>query len=156
VKGACTLVGITRDQAWHVLERAVVRGLARKQASAIIRIGVDEKACRKGHRYLTVVAGAYRGTVGFVAEGRDKGSLAAFDESRTPKQLARIEAVATDMWEPSIQFTLKAVPLASSNIAFARLRAMQHMTEVVDVVRLREKRLMLTEDDDRLKRTKYL
>ena len=44
VKGACTLVGITWDQAWHVLERAVARGLARKQATAIARIGVDEKA----------------------------------------------------------------------------------------------------------------
>ena len=34
VKGSCTLVGITWDQARHVLERAVAPGLARKQATA--------------------------------------------------------------------------------------------------------------------------
>lgn len=97
VKGACTLVGITWDQAWHVLERAVARGLARKQATAIARIGVDEKAFRKGHRYLTIVNDVDHGTVEFVAEGCEKKSLAAFNESRTPEQLAGIEAVAMDM-----------------------------------------------------------
>jgi transposase len=84
VKGACALVRISWDQAWHVLERAVARGLARKQATAIARIGVDEKAFRKGHRYLTIVNDVDRGTVEFVAEGREKASLAAFYESRTP------------------------------------------------------------------------
>ena len=156
VKGACTLVGITWDQAWHVLERAVARGLARKQATAIARIGVDEKAFRKGHRYLTIVNDVDRGTVEFVAEGRDKASLAAFYESRTPEQLAGIEAVALDMWEPYIQSTLEAVPLASSKIVFDRFHVMQHITEAVDVVRRRENRLLITEDDDRLKGTKYL
>ena len=87
VKGACTLVGITWDQAWHVLERAVARGLARKQDTAIARIGVDEKAFRIGHRYLTIVNDVDRGTVEFVAEGREKASLTAFYESRTPEQL---------------------------------------------------------------------
>ncbi|MFM8952376.1 MAG: transposase [Planctomycetaceae bacterium] len=121
-------------QAWHVLERAVARGLARKQATAIARIGVDEKAFRKGDWYLTIVNDVDRGTVEFVAEGREKASLAAFYESRTPEQLAGIEAVAMDMWEPYIQSTLEAV----------------------DVVRRRENRLLLTDDDDRLKGTKYL
>jgi transposase len=46
--------------------------------------------------------------------------LAAFYESRTPEQLAGIEAVALDMWEPFVQATLEAVPLASSKIVFDR------------------------------------
>ena len=156
VKGACTLMGVTWDQAWHVLARAVARALARKQATAIARIGVDERAFRKGHRYLTIVNDVDRGTVEFVAEGREKASLAAFYESRTPEQLAGIEAVAMDMWEPFIQSTLEAVPLASSKIVFDRFHVMQHMTEAVDVVRRRENRLLTAEDDDRLKGTKYL
>ena len=101
VKGARALVGSSWDQAWHILERAVARGLARKQAIAIARIGVDEKAFRKGHRYLIIVNDVDRGTVEFVAEGRDKASLGAFYESRTPEQLAGIEAIAKDMWDPT-------------------------------------------------------
>jgi len=151
-----TLVGITWDQAWYVLERAVARGLARKQATAIARIGVDEKAFRKGHRYLTIVNGVDRGTVEFVTEGRENASLAAFYESRTPEQLAVMEAVAMGMWEPYIQSTLEAVPLASSKIAFDRFHLMQDMTKAVDVVRRQENRLLIAEDDDRLKGTKYL
>ncbi|MFN9368666.1 MAG: transposase, partial [Planctomycetia bacterium] len=53
-----------------------------------------------------------------------------------------VEAVAMDMWEPYIQSTLEAVPLASSKIVFDRFHVMQHMTEAVDVVRRRENRLL--------------
>jgi len=99
VKGACTPVGISWNQAWHVLERAVVRGLARKQATAVARIGVDEKAFRKDHWYLMIVNDVDHGTVEFVAEVREKASLAAFYESRTPEQLAGIEAVTNAVAE---------------------------------------------------------
>ena len=132
------------------------RGLARKQATAIARIGVDEKGFRKGHRYLTIVNDVDRGAVEFVVEGRAKASWAAFYEPRTPEQLAGIEAVAMDMCGPYIRSTLEAVPLASSKIAFGRFHVMQHMTEAVDVVRCRENRLLIAEDDDRLEGTKYL
>ena len=156
VKGACALIGISWDQAWHVLERAVVRGISRKEAIAIARIGVDEKAFRKGHRTMTIVSDIDRGTVEFVAEGREKASLTAYFNTRTPRQIEAIEAVAMDMWEPYLQATLEAVPLASSKIVFDRFHIMKHMTEAVDVVRRRENRLLVENGDDRLKRTKYL
>ena len=156
VKGACALIGISWDQAWHVLERAVVRGISRKEAVAIARIGVDERAFRKGHRYMTIVSDIDRGTVEFVAEGREKASLAACFNTRTPRQIEAIEAVAMDMWEPYLQATLEAVQLASSKIVFDRFHIMKHMTEAVDVVRRRENRLLVENGDDRLKRTKYL
>jgi len=38
-------------------DRAVQRGLARRQAEPIRHLGVDEKAFRKGHQYMTVVSG---------------------------------------------------------------------------------------------------
>jgi hypothetical protein len=45
------------------MERAVERGLARKQADAFPLPGVDEKAFRKGHEYLTLVSGVNRSRV---------------------------------------------------------------------------------------------
>ena len=41
------------DEIHAIMERAVKRGLKRRQAEAIPRLGVDEKAFRKGHKYLT-------------------------------------------------------------------------------------------------------
>jgi hypothetical protein len=55
VKRACALVGITWDQAWHVLERTQTQGLPQKDAAEFAGIGVDEKAFRKGHRYLALM-----------------------------------------------------------------------------------------------------
>jgi transposase len=156
VKGACTLIGISWDQAWHVVERAVARGRLRKEALPTPRIGIDEKAFRKGHNYLTLVSDIDRGTVEFIAAGREKASLEAYFTSRTPEQIAGIEAVAMDMWEPFLQATLEAVPLAKDKIVFDRFHIMQHMTKAVDTVRKQEHRLLLEEGDERLKKTKYL
>ena len=61
--GACRLLRISWDEAWGVMERAVVRGQARKVATPIRYLGVDETAGRKGHRYHTVVCDLERSTV---------------------------------------------------------------------------------------------
>ncbi len=56
VEGARKLMRISWDQAWGVMERAVRRGMARKELRKISYIGVDEKAFKKGHSYMTVCA----------------------------------------------------------------------------------------------------
>jgi transposase len=54
VRGATRILRISWDEAWHILERAVVRGQHAKPARVTARIGIDEKAIAKGHRYLTL------------------------------------------------------------------------------------------------------
>src|SRR4029079_11452352 len=155
-QGACELLRISWDQAWHVAERAVARGQARKEAVVIPRIGVDEKAFRKGHSYMTVVNDIDRGTVEYVTDGREKASLGRYYAGLTPEQRQGLEAVAMDMWEPYVQATLEALPLAKEKIVFDRFHIMQHMTEAVDQVRKGEHRKLSSESDERLKKTKYL
>jgi transposase len=155
VKGACALVGISWDQAWPVLDRAVARRLACKQATAITPIDLDENAFRKGHRYLTFVNDVDRGTVEFVAKGQEKVSLAAFYESCTTTQFANIDNRDGHVGT-LYHSTLEAVPLALSEFVFDRVPVMQHMNETVDVVRRHESRLLIAEDNDCLKRKKFL
>ena len=52
------------------MERAVQRGLERRQAEPVPHIGVDEKAFRKGHKYLTLVNDLQRGRVLYVVVDR--------------------------------------------------------------------------------------
>ena len=137
-KGACELLRISWDQAWHVLERAVARGQARKEAVVSPRIGVDEKAFRKGHSYMTVDNDIDRGTVEFVTEDREKASLQRYFAGLTDEQRQGIEAVAMDMWDPYVQATLEALPLAKGKIVYDRFHIMQHMTRAVDHVRKAE------------------
>ena len=55
VSGATRILRISWDEAWGLMERAVKRGRQRKARTVVRRIGIDEKAAAKGHRYLTVV-----------------------------------------------------------------------------------------------------
>ena len=71
----------------------------------IAHLGVDEKAVAKRHRYVTLVCDLDRGTVEYVADDRKRSSLDAYYQSLSEEQLAGIEAVAMDMWEPFIAST---------------------------------------------------
>jgi len=156
VTACCELLGITWDQAWAVMQRAVRRGQARKQAKPVARLGVDEKAFRKGHSYMTVVCDLDESTVEYVAEDRKIESLAGYFQSLDAEHLAGIEAVAMDMWEPYVQATLQHVPLAAEKIVFDRFHIIGHMNKAVDKVRRQEHRALMKEGLDWLKGTKHL
>lgn len=100
VTGACELLGVSWDEAFGVMQRAVARGQARKEDLPIRHMGVDEKAYRKGHSYMTVVCDLNRSTVEYVAQDRKAESLAGYFQSLSPHRLQAIEAIAMDMWEP--------------------------------------------------------
>src|ERR1700733_10327528 len=96
VQGAARLLRISWDQTWAVMERAVARGQKRKRRRIIRFLGVDEKSVGAGHDYFTVVTDLTRSTVEYIANDRDKESLAGFYKGLTPRQLAGIQAVAMD------------------------------------------------------------
>jgi len=52
------------------MERAVKRGLQRREVESVSKIGVDEKAFRKGHSYFTLVLGDVSSRKIEVAESR--------------------------------------------------------------------------------------
>jgi transposase len=156
VLGGARLLNLSWDEAWHLMERAVERGQTRKKRRVIPYIGVDEKAVARRHQYVTLVCDLNRGTIEYLAENREKTSLDAYYASLSKKQLAGIQAVAMDMWDPYISSTLAHVPDAEKKIVFDRFHIMQHMNEAVDAVRKEENRLLMEDDFDILKGTKYL
>ena len=156
IEGARRLLGLTWDEAWGVMQRAVRRGLSRKEQRSIHYLGVDEKAFRKGHSYMTVVCDLSRATVEHVAEKRKTASLEEYYQGLKREQLEAIRAVAMDMWPPYIMATRKLLPDAGDKIVFDRFHIMKHAGEAVDKVRRREHKELMDGKDDRLKGTKYL
>ena len=156
VTGACRLLGVSWDEVFGVMQRAVARGQSRKKALPIRHLGVDEKAYRKGHSYMTVVCDLDRSTVEYVAEDRKAESLAGYFESLSPLCLQAIQGIAMDMWEPYVKATMEWVPLAKGKIVFDRFHIMKHMNDAVDKVRKQEHRALMADGDETLKRTKYL
>src|SRR5437773_2748641 len=143
------------DEIHGIMERAVERGLARRQAEEIPYLGVDEKAFRKGHKYLTLVNDLTRSRVLYVAEDREQSSLDGFWPTITAEQQASIEAVALDMWDPYVASVRGHLPKAEEKMVFDKFHIAKHLGEAVDRVRRRENKVLKAEGDERLKGTKY-
>jgi transposase len=155
VLGGARLLKLSWDEAWHLMERAVERGQKAKKRRVIPYLGVDEKAVARRHQYVTMVCDLDRGTVEYLAENREKTSLDAYYASLSGEQLAGIQAVAMDMWDPYIASTRAHVPDGARKIVFDRFHIIKHMNEAVDAVRKEENRLLLEDDIDILKGTKF-
>src|SRR5581483_8194961 len=156
IEGARSLLRLSWDELWGIMSRAVARGRARKRARVMPVIGVDEKAFKKGHSYMTVVCDAQEGCVEYVAEERTAEALNGFWQSLSEEQRAGIEAIVMDMWPAYINSTLAQVPQANEKIVFDRFHIMMHVSRAVDTVRKQGHRQLAAEDDERLKGTKYL
>ncbi len=156
IEGARSLLRLSWDELWGIMQRAVARGRARKQARVMPVVGVDEKAFKKGHSYMTVVCDAQEGCVEYVPEERTAEALSGFWQSLSEEQRAGTEAIVMDMWPAYIHSTLEHVPQAEEKIVFDRFHIMMHVSRAVDTVRKLENRQLAAEDDERLKGTKYL
>jgi transposase len=156
ISGACDILRISWDEAWHVLERAVARGQARKGRQVPHLMGVDEKAARRGHNYLTLVCDLERATVEYIADERKQSSLDGYFAGLSSQERAGIEAVAMDMWDPYINSVNQHLPDAENKIVFDRFHIMRHMGEALDTVRKREHKALRAHGLDILTGSKYL
>jgi transposase len=156
VLGASRLLRLSWDEAWHLMERAVARGLKAKPIRVIAEIGVDETSVAAGQTYVTVVSDLERNTVEYIADERRQSSLGSYFETLSPKQRAGIEAVAMDMWDPYINAVGEYLEDADTKIVFDRYHVMSHMGKAVDTVRKRENRVLRAAGDPSLVGSKYL
>ncbi len=152
------MLKLTWDQVSGIQDRAVERGLARRERQKPVRIGVDETSFQKHHEYVTVVCDvdAPKGTgVLFVADDRKEASLAPFFEQTGAWGRHGIEHVAMDMHQPFINATRAALADADSRIVFDKFHVAKHLGDAVNDVRIAEHRALRAKGDHRLTGTKY-
>ncbi|MGB5920827.1 MAG: ISL3 family transposase [Syntrophobacteria bacterium] len=150
------ILRISWDEAWHVMERAVQRGLRRKPERMIAQLGVDEKSVGSGQDYVTVVCDLERSTVEEVTEGNNCRSLQIYFEGLTDKQREGIEAVAMDMAGGYINAVSGSLPEGREKIVFDRFHIMKLMNEAVDRVRREEHKRLTDGGSSILTGTKFL
>ena len=156
VAAAAGLLRISWDEAWHLMDRAVARGLAAKPVAVPAHVGVDERLAGKGQDYITVVSDLDAGTVEFIADERRQTSLDGYFDQFTAEQLTGIEAVAMDMWEPFAASTREHLDDAEGKIVFDRYHLMGYLTKAVDTVRKAENRALALAGEKSLAGSKYL
>ena len=156
VAGAARLLRLSWDEAWHLMRRAVNRGLAAKPPKVPAHVGVDEKSAGRGQDYITVVSDLDANTVEHITDERRQASLDDYFTRLTPEQREQIQAVAMDMWEPYIRSVRAHLTNPDEKIVFDRYHVMGYLNTAVDTVRKREHRALAAAGNNLLAGSKYL
>jgi len=94
-------VGQLLRVAWATVGRVVARVAADAEQAAdrfdgLRRIGIDEIACKKGHKYLTVVVDHDTRRLVWAAPGRDVATLGRFFDALGEQRCAQVRLVSAD------------------------------------------------------------
>src|SRR3989338_6259986 len=151
---AMTLLKIGWDSAQAIRERAVERGMVRRQEESIEYAGIDEKSFLKGHKYASLMTDLERGRVLDIVQDRTKESAQLLIKTALSReQLLGVKAAAMDMWRPFMDSWQEA---STAPIVHDKFHISGYLGEAVDAVRRRENRTLLKEGDETLKGARYL
>lgn len=153
--GGARLLGISWDEAHHIMQRAVERGLARRETQVPVHLGLDEKSFGRGPRFVTVATDIEAGAVIDLAEGRTKESVYRSLGAYSLADLSQVQAVAIDMSQTYISAVYACIEGAADKIVFDRYHIVHHMTDSVDKVRRDENKQLHGAGDDRLVGSRY-
>lgn len=150
-----SLTALSWDQVDRIMDRAVARGLDRRQIENLRYLGIDEKSFGKGHDYVSVLCDLDGKRVLDVIPERKKAAAIGLLESIPLVQREKIEAIAMDMWEPFMSAAEAVLPQAE--IVHDKFHCVRELTKAVDLVRRQEHRELKSDgDSDTLKHTKYI
>ena len=146
-------MGLTERQVHAVMQKAVKRGLSRRTAVPVTRLGIDEKSFHRGHVYASVLSDLDGKRVLDVQLER---TLEASCELLT-KGVAfphAVECVSMDMWEAFAGAVRTVVPQA--DIVHDRFHIAKYLNEAVDLTRRSEHGRLVRKGDWTLKNSRYL
>lgn len=151
VAAVARMVGEHDTRLWRILHHYVDE--ARKEAdfSEVESVGMDEKASRRGHNYLTLFVDVERSRLLFATETREASTVGAFrhDLEQHGGNASAIKEFCLDMWPAYLKGIRDSFPSAS--VTFDKFHVMKLLNEAVDKVRRAEQR-----ERPELKRSRYI
>ena len=126
------------DEIDGIMQRAVRRGLSRRQRETVNNIGIDETSYQKRHEYVTIVLDKDRDCVIDVLDDRKAETLEMWLKTQLNSDLSELDSISLDMWDPYIKALMAEIPGAEKKIAFDRFHVSRHFNQALDKVRRRE------------------
>jgi len=154
IEDACQLLRLHWESAHTIMKRAVDRGLARRAATPMAHVGIDEKSFGRGQSYATVLSDIDGQRVLEVTRGATKEAAAAAIQSLPAAQRQSIAAAAMDR-SPAYQAAVEEA-LPQAQIVHDAYHLSADLNKAVDQVRRREHAELLARGDHTLSNTKYL
>lgn len=149
---ACALLGIDWHTAHRIMQRAVKRGMERRENESVEDAGMDEKSFRRGQSYVSILNDLGKGCELEVSEGRSRAAADELWQRLSDSQQESVRAVALDMAECYMGSARANLPHAL--LVHDRFYVSKYLNEMVDEVRKQEHAELMKKGDDRLKGTK--
>lgn len=118
------------------------------------RLGVDEVAYEKGHKYLTVVRDVDLNKVIWIGIGRRKETLDDFFTLLGKEKQRLITVVVLDMWDPYIASIKEHCPAV--DIVFDKFHIIKKVNQAVDNIRKQEFAKAAEEERIQMKRKRFI
>jgi len=145
------LMGEHDTRLWRVIHHYVDKARAKQDYSNVTRVGMDETASRRGHRYISLFYDMDEKKLLFGVTGKDKSTVEAFrdDFSEHGGDPQAVTQTCSDMSPSFIAGIEEFLPNAENT--FDRFHIIKIINEGVDEVRREE-----VKDNDILKKTRYI
>ncbi len=144
------LLSLSWEEVHHIQEKAVKRGLHRREDFPLSRLGVDEKNFKRNHSSVTLLYDLDRSRVFDVAPDRKAASLSLLLDRMPSSFKKNIQAVAVDIWDPFLSAITQC--LHQARIVHDKFHIIRYLLQAVDQVRKYETKT----HRGLLKGTKYL
>jgi len=141
------------DQVDGIMQRAINRGLLRREKSTPRNIGIDETAYQRRHEYVTVILDKDRDAVIDILDDRKSSTLSEWFSTQDKSDLSHVESITMDMWDPFINAVRSHFERAEELIAFDRFHVSGHFGKALNKVRASEHRELSASSP--LARSKY-
>jgi len=123
---------------WRTAKRIDKKKLKEKfkdlKGIAPTKIGIDEIAYEKGHKYLTIVRNIDAGVI-WVGIGRKKETLDEFFNELGKRKCKKISVAVIDMWDPYIKSIKENT---NAEIVFDKFHIAKKVNEAIDNIRKKE------------------
>lgn len=153
---AAELLRLTPGQVRYLMQRAVQRGLARRNGTRPLpHLMIDEKSLQTGHHYVSILSDGTQGAVLEVVEHRTNEAAATLlAQGVSAAQKATVKAVTLDMWRPFA--TAVRTHLPQAELVYDHFHLSEYLNAAVDQTRRQEHKQLSKAGDERLKQTRYL
>jgi len=151
---AAELTELSWDQVDLIMDKAVERGMDRREIENLRYVGIDEKSFGKGHSYASILHDLDGRRVLDVVPDRTQEATKQLWERIPEEQRKGIQAVAMDMWENYMEGARVYAPQA--DIIHDKFHCSRELGKGVDSVRKKEHRELKSQDNEMLTKTKYI
>ena len=156
ISAVSDLVGLTWNEVDGIQQRAFNRGLARRQATPVAHVAIDETWLQMRDEHVSVITDRERGVVLEVLEDRTTEHISSWLIFQGAAPLSAIKSVSMDTWPAFINAFLKHVPMAKEKICFDRYHIASSFGNAVRKIRNQEYKKIIHEDGvSALKGTTY-